>query len=131
MPSTVSIAPFDLRLHDWLIRVEAAQPCHSQQDAHDLIMNLWADTNLEGGAPEEFVKALRRRKLCAEHGWQGLGSDVAFTEIAAKVSVRVHLHTDGGVVIQSIEEDAPQILGVLPAALQDQFVLAPHDDTAQ
>lgn len=131
MPNTVSIAPFDLRLHSWLCKVEAANPCHSQQDAHDLIMNLWADTNLEGGAPQEFVQALRRRKLCAEHGWQGLGTDVASAEIAAKVTVRVHLHIDGGVVIQSVEEDSPQILGVLPAALQEHLVPIQQDNTPQ
>lgn len=124
-------APFDLRLHDWLSKVEAAQPCHSQQDAHDLIMNLWAETNREGGAPEKFVQALLRRKLCAEHGWQGLGTNVAFAEIAANVTVRIHLHIDGSVVIQSVEEDAPQILGVLPAALQEQLVLVRHDNAAQ
>ena len=123
------IAPFDLQLHDWLSRVEAAQSCYSQQDAHDLIMNLWAETNREGGAPEELVQALHRRKLCAEHGWQGLGSDVAFAEIAANVTVRVYLHIDGRVVIQSAEEDAPQILGVLHAALQDQ--LARHGNAVQ
>lgn len=95
MPNAGKLAPFDLRLHGWLSRVEASQPCHSQQDAHDLIMNLWAETNFEGGAPEEFVHALRRRRLCAEHGWQGLSTDVAFAEITASITVRVYLHIDG------------------------------------
>lgn len=129
MPNAGKLAPFDLRLHDWLSRIEASQPCNSQQDAHDLIMNLWAETNFEGGAPEEFVHALRRRRLCAEHGWQGLGTDVAFAEITASITVRVYLHIDGSVVIQSVEEDAPQILGVLPAALQNQ--LARHGNAVQ
>lgn len=119
MQNSDKLVPFDLRLHDWLSKVEAAQPCHCQQDAHDLIMNLWAQTNFEGGASEDFVQSLRRKRLCAEHGWQGLDSDVAFADIESSFSVRVHLHIDGGIVIQSIEEDAPQILGVLPAALKE------------
>lgn len=122
MPIPGTPAPFDLKLHDWLSKIEAAKPCHCQQDAHDLIMSLWAQTHLEGGAPEVLVQALLNRKFCIEDGWQGLDSDVAFTDIDANVSVRVHLHMDGSVVIQSIEEDAPQILGVLPAAPQDQLV---------
>ncbi|WP_294259074.1 hypothetical protein [uncultured Comamonas sp.] len=122
MPISGTPAPFDLKLHAWLSKIEAAQPCHGQQEAHDLIMSLWAQTHREGGAPDGLVQSLLNRKLCSEDGWQWLDSDVAFTDMDASVSVRVHLHRDGSVVIQSIDEDAPQILGVLPAAPQDQLV---------
>ena len=122
MHSSGEPVSFDSRLHSWLGKIEAAQPCHSQQDAHDLIMSLWVQVNLEVGAGEELIQELRMKRLCIEHGWKGLDSDVAFIDLEPNVRVRVYLHRDGSIVIQAIEEHTFHILGALPATRQDQWV---------
>jgi len=122
MHNSGEIVSFDLRLHSWLGMLEAAQPCHSQKDAHELIMSLWVQANIEGGACEELIQEIRKRRLCKEHGWEGLDADVAFANIEKDSQVRVYLHLDGSIVVQSTEENALHILGALPATRQDQLV---------
>lgn len=122
---------FDSRLHSWLGKIEAAEPCHSQQDAHDLIMRLWVQVNLEVGAGEDLIQELNKRRLCMEHGWQGLDSDVAFANIEENLRVRVYLHNDGSIVVQAIEEHAFRILGALPATRQDRLVQVKTDRPQQ
>ncbi|WP_417284834.1 hypothetical protein [Comamonas sp.] len=108
------IYPFAARLQTWISRLQAAQPCSSQQTAHDMVIDLWIAVNSELGAPESLIKALHRRSFSQAHGWNGVGSAVAYWDLDEEASVRVYLHDDGAIVVQQMDAENREILFTQP-----------------
>lgn len=111
------IYPFAARLQSWICRLEAAQPCSSQQMAYDMVIDLWITVNTELGAPESLVKALRRRSFCQAHGWKGVGTTVAYWDLDEAASVRIYLHDDGAIVVQQMDAENRKILFTQPGTV--------------
>lgn len=84
--------------------------CHSALEAHDLICAAWLEVNVHYGAGERFLRRLRDRRLCAEHGWKDLDSDPCYWDSWEQPSIRIHLHQDGSIVIQRFSGEAAKIL---------------------
>ena len=102
------------RLDAWIRHMKLAKPCHTQQMAYELVIDSWVQTNAELGASQEFLKALRRRRLCEEHGWRGVNTSVAHWDLDDEHTVRIYLHEDGSIVVQQMDSQNLQILFTLP-----------------
>lgn len=116
---------FASRLNSWIKHLKAAEPCESQQGAYALVIENWVRVNSDMGAPPQFLQALRRRRLCEEHGWHGVGTNVAYWDLDDVQSVRIYLHDDGTIVVQQMDADNLQILFTLPGrvgALNDSLL---------
>lgn len=95
--------------------MKAGKPCGSQQVAYELVISSWVKANEDLGASTEFLRALGCRRLCEEHGWHGLKTDVAYWDLDEEQSVRIYLHFDGSIVAQQMDAQNLQILFTLPS----------------
>lgn len=95
--------------------MKAGKPCTSQKMAYELVIDSWVQANADLGASPEFLRALRRRRFCEEHGWRGLNTGVAYWDLDEGQSVRIYLHLDGTIVVQKMDAQNLQILFTLPS----------------
>lgn len=109
--------PFERRLRALLAKLEQAPECRSRMAAHELLCELWLQVHIAYGASEPLIKRLRARRLCEEHGWQALDADPCYWESAEQPLVRIYLHNNGAIVIQSAEPGESNILFNLPGKI--------------
>lgn len=93
---------FETRLVTLLKKLEAAPACNCTEAAFALFHTAWLATNEEHKSPDALLAHWRSLRLCAEHGWQGLYTQVCYRDFEESPNTRVHLHPDGSLVIQRI-----------------------------
>ena len=106
---------FSARLEAWIRHMKAGKPCGSQKVAYELVIESWVQANEDLGASPDFLRGLRRRRFCPEHGWRGLNTGVAYWDLDEEQSVRIYLHVDGSIVVQQMDAQNLQILFTLPS----------------
>lgn len=108
------ISSFDTRLVTLLKKLEMAPACDSAESAFRLFVDQWLAANVHHESPEKAQEYIRSRRLCAEHGWKGLGSSLCYVDCSEMPNVRLYLHADGSIVIQRMDPGANSILFTKP-----------------
>lgn len=94
----------------WLSRLESAQACSSALQAFNLLKSEWANAYAVLGSSDGLPHAFSKRKFCSEYGWVGIGTRVAYLDYVDECRIRIYLHQDGGIVVQSFDGNQSKIL---------------------
>lgn len=108
--------PFEARFAAFIKHLEKASPCLNREQAYALVRRTWVEVNASMGAPEEFLRMLEGKALCAEHGWHDLDQRACYWDCRRPHPIRIYLHEDGSIVVQSMRGDVHEILLALPGA---------------
>ena len=104
------ISSFDTRLATLLKKLEMAPACDSAESAFSLFTEQWLAANVDHESPEKALAYIRSRRLCAEHGWVGVGSSVCYIDSSEMAHIRLYLHFDGSIVLQRLEPSAGNVI---------------------
>lgn len=104
------LSTFETRLATLLKKLDAAAPCDSAETAFALFHSQWLRTHEEHDSPLQTMEFLRSRRLSADQGWEGVGSEVAYLDSSEDPQTRIYLHRDGSIVVQHITEHSSTIL---------------------
>ena len=93
--------------------LQRIEPCYSAQEAHDAVAAYWWLVHKDCDSSERHLDSLNRLRLNAEQGWKDLDKDVCYCDSREQPLMRIYLHKDGSIVIQSLDLDR-RILFTLP-----------------
>ncbi|WP_370681277.1 hypothetical protein [Comamonas sp. GB3 AK4-5] len=94
--------------------LQGIEPCTSAQEAHDAVAAYWWQVHKDCGSSAGHLDRLNRLRLNAENGWKDLDKAVCYCDGHEEPPMRIYLHRDGSIVIQSLKPTDLRILFTLP-----------------
>jgi hypothetical protein len=114
MPAPLIHYSFEMRVAMLIKHLQCIDPCSSAQEAHDAVAAYWWLVHKDCGSSERHLDNLNRLRLDAAHGWKDLDKAVCYCDGHELPAMRIYLHRDGSIVIQSLDPANLRILFTLP-----------------
>lgn len=114
MPAPLIHYSLETRVAMLIEHLQHIDPCSSAQEAHDVVAAYWWQVHKDCGSSERHLDHLNRLRLDAAHGWKDLDKAVCYCDGHELPAMRIYLHRDGGILIQSLGPGHLRILFALP-----------------
>lgn len=99
------------RVLDELIRsMDGCAPCASMGEAHQLVCSKLLEIGEKKQLPPALIQRIGNDQLSTAHGWNNLEGDPCFRDFGTDRTLRVNLHRNGTIVIQSLSQPAGEVL---------------------